>query len=72
MLFKVKHLEGIKSGDVSLAFRRWEKPAINIGTLLHTAIGLVEIGDIQMIDIENITNEDVSNAGFSNKEDLQK
>lgn len=72
MLFKVKHLEGIKSGDVSLAFRRWKKTAINKGTLLHTAIGLVEIGDIQMIDIENITNEDALNAGFSNIDELQK
>lgn len=28
MLFKQKHLEGIKSGKISLAFREWEKPAV--------------------------------------------
>ncbi|MBK9257870.1 MAG: hypothetical protein IPM42_20640 [Saprospiraceae bacterium] len=72
MLFKVKHIEGIKSGEVTLAFRSWQKAAINEGTLLHTSIGLVEIGKIQIIDQEKITHEDVIKAGFSKKELLLK
>lgn len=39
MLFKAVHLEGIKAGKITLAFRKWQKPSVKVGTLLHTAIG---------------------------------
>ncbi|MDR6568091.1 MULTISPECIES: hypothetical protein [Chitinophaga] len=38
MLFKQEHLEGISSGKVSLAFRKWEKRTVNKGSLINTGI----------------------------------
>ncbi len=72
MLFKEVHLKGIKSGKVTLAFRKWKKASIKKGTLLKTATGLVEIIDIKTVDEDKITTKDVLNAGFENKEQLLK
>ncbi len=64
MLFKDVHLQGIKSGKITLAFRMWQKSSIKCGSLLHTSIGLVKIGKIETINENDITDEDVLNAGF--------
>lgn len=72
MLFKEVHLQGIKSGTVHLAFRKWEKAAIKKGTLMKTAVGLVEIVEVTTIDENKITDNDAKNAGFLNRELLFK
>src|SRR5690606_5315177 len=72
MLFKEVHLKGIQSGKVSLAFRRWEKPTVKKGSLLKTAIGLVEIVDITTTSLKAITEAHVLKAGFDNREALLK
>lgn len=72
MLFKEVHLQGIKSGVVSLAFRSWEKVSVKKGTLLKTSIGLVDIVDITTINENEITSNDALDAGFESKEQLLK
>lgn len=72
MIFKLIHLEGIKSGNISLAFRKWKKPAIKNGSLLKTEFGQIEIGDVTLIRIDQITERDAANAGFRKKDDLLK
>lgn len=70
MLFKQDHLDGIKAGAISLAFRKWNKAAVNKGTLLKTAVGLVEIVDIVVVD--NVKDKDAQKAGFKNTAELMK
>jgi hypothetical protein len=70
MLFKKTHLNGIKKGAITLAFRKWQKPAVKAGTLIHTAIGLVAIKSITPILESDITEVDAINAGFGSKENL--
>ncbi|HMQ07547.1 MAG TPA: hypothetical protein PKC30_09620 [Saprospiraceae bacterium] len=70
MLFKETHLQGIKSGKISLAFRKWKKVAVKTGSLLLTSIGLVKIGKIQTIEENNITDQDALSAGFENSKKL--
>lgn len=72
MLFKKIHLIGIKSGEVTLAFRKWQKVSVKSGSLLHTSIGLVEIRDIQVVDEDDISEQDALHAGFSDKNQLLK
>lgn len=72
MLFKDIHLSGIKSGRITLAFRKWQKASVKIGSLLHTSIGLVEIRKIETVNENDITDKDARNAGFSGKEQLIK
>ena len=43
MLFRPADLEGIASGRITLAFRRWEKPRVLVGSKLRTSIGVLEV-----------------------------
>ncbi|WP_439489954.1 ASCH domain-containing protein [Algoriphagus sp.] len=72
MLFKEIHLSGIKSGKITLAFRKWQKSSIKIGSLLHTAFGLVEIRKIETVNENDITDKDALNAGFADNNQLLK
>ncbi|MGS2740649.1 hypothetical protein [Sinomicrobium sp. M5D2P17] len=76
MLFKNVHLEGIRSGKVTLAFRKWKKPAVKSGTILKTAVGQVEITGISPINEEELTEDDALRSGFKDvpalKKELQK
>ncbi len=66
MLFKQEHLDGVLSGKVSLAFRKWKQPAVKEGSLIHTSIGMVEITGITPCQLNRITAEDASAAGYKN------
>lgn len=70
MLFKDIHLQGIKAGKISLAFRRWQKASVRSGTLLHTPVGLIKINDISEVNEAQISETDAINAGFSTKKEL--
>lgn len=64
MLIKQKHLEGIMSGDISLAFRKWKKLAIKKGSLIKTSIGSVKIVDFAETDLSKITDDEAKLAGY--------
>lgn len=70
MLFKEKHLQRIRSGEISLTFRKWKKPAVKTGSLIKTSIGLVEIKAVSEIDASEITNNNAVNAGFASLDEL--
>ncbi len=72
MLFKEIHLSGIKSGKITLAFRRWQKASVKEGSLLHTSVGLVEIRKIETVDENDITEKDALHAGFADRKQLLK
>jgi hypothetical protein len=70
MLFKETHLNGIKSGRITLAFRKWQKASVKVGSLLHTSIGLVKISKIETVGENDITDKDALKAGFTDKMQL--
>ncbi len=70
MLFKVKHLHGIKAGEISIAFRKWKKPTVTKGTLIKTAVGQIEILDISEINEVNISHIEAIGAGYKRLTDL--
>src|SRR5687768_2967844 len=72
MLFKQTHLEGIKNGNISLAFRKWKKPSVKSGSVVKTGIGLVEISYVEIIKISQLSEKDAVSAGFQKKDDLLK
>ena len=72
MLFKEIHLSGIKSGEITLAFRKWQKVSVKSGSLSHTSVGLVEIRKIETVNENEIAEEDALNAGFADKTQLLK
>jgi hypothetical protein len=65
-------LKGIKTGEITLAFRKWVKPTVKKNGKLHTPVGLISILDLKKITLEEILPEDARKAGFAKKCDLIK
>lgn len=72
MLLKMQTLEGIANGSISLAFRRWRKPAVKAGGTLKTAIGVLAIDAVDVVDESAITAKDAVRAGFASAAELKK
>ena len=72
MLIKQVHLKKIKTGEVSLAFRKWKSRRVKKGSLIKTAIGQVEILEIEEISRNKIGNEEAILAGYNSGEELLK
>ena len=49
MLLRVAELEAIRAGRIDVAFRRWERPRLRVGTKMRTAVGLVEVTAVEQI-----------------------
>lgn len=65
MLFKNDVLAGIAKGDVTLAFRCWQKPTVQTGGTLRTAAGVLAIDAIGTVDAGGLTDEDAARSGHS-------
>lgn len=65
MLFTQEHLEGIRSGAVSLAFRKWNKLAVKKDSLMKTSIGMVQVTDVHACELSAITEKDAVKAGYA-------
>ncbi|AWC25255.1 hypothetical protein CO731_04749 [Aminobacter sp. MSH1] len=65
MLLKQATLEGIRRGDIKLAFRRWQRPTVKAGTGLRTAIGVVRIGSVEVVDEATLSEADARAAGYN-------
>jgi hypothetical protein len=72
MIFKVHQLQGIKSGTISLAFRRWEKPNVKKGSTMKTAVGVIRVTDVEPIKDNAITKSDATKAGYESIDSLMK
>ncbi len=63
MLFRPADLEGIQAGRITLAFRRWEKPRVLVGSRLRTPIGVLEVTAVDKVT--RVTNKDAKAAGYA-------
>ena len=70
MLFPMKVLDLIESGEVSVAFRSWKRPTVRSGGTLHTAIGLLRIDEVTAIERDDITDADAAAAGAASPRDV--
>lgn len=71
MLFKKHILEGIATGKVRLAFRKWRRPTVTTGGTLLTPVGQLKIREVTQITEEQIRERDASLAGFASLAELQ-
>jgi hypothetical protein len=70
VLFRRRFLDGIRAGDVTLAFRRWERPRARAGGRQRTAVGELAIESVERIDPDEITLADARRAGFESIDEL--
>ena len=71
MLFRNHFLQGIRRGEVTLAFRRWRRPSVRSGGTLKTAIGVVRIGAVRQVPESSITTRDARAAGYESISELR-
>jgi hypothetical protein len=61
MLIRPADLERIRSGEIDLAFRRWERPRVVLGTRMRTAVGVLEVTSLDRV--RTVTHADAARAG---------
>lgn len=55
MLIRPAELQAIRAGEVDLAFRRWDRPRLRVGTRMRTSVGLVEVTSLDVVAASAIT-----------------
>lgn len=64
MLLQRHVLDGIRTGAITLVFRRWRRPTVRAGGTLLTPIGQLTIAALQPMESGDITEADARRAGF--------
>ena len=70
MILRKADLDSIARGEISMVFRRWQRPTVRSGGTLLTAAGQLQIGEVTVVDLHAITPEDASRAGYESKDAL--
>jgi len=70
VLFRRRFLDGIRAGEITLAFRRWERPRARAGGRQRTAVGELAIDSVEAVDRDGITAGDARRAGFDSLDEL--
>ncbi|WP_127502740.1 hypothetical protein [Actinoplanes solisilvae] len=63
MQMRPAELAAIRAGDVDVAFRRWERPRLRVGTRMRTAVGLIEVTSVDRVPVSSLTAADARRAG---------
>lgn len=63
MMIRPGELAAIRRGDVDLAFRRWDRPRVKVGTRMRTGVGLVEVTGVDQVDLVDLSADDARRAG---------
>jgi hypothetical protein len=63
VLIRPAELAAIRDGQVDLAFRRWDRPRLKVGTRMRTAVGLVEVTAVDRVPERSLTAAQARRAG---------
>jgi hypothetical protein len=72
MLLPPKVAHGVADGSVTLAFRRWARPDVKVGSQFRTAAGVVRVDAVDLVDADTITDEDALAAGWPDATRLRR
>lgn len=70
MLFRKEFLDGISTGAITLAFRRWRRPSVRAGGTLLTPVGQLSIKSVKPVALNRISEADARRAGYESREML--
>jgi hypothetical protein len=71
MMIRPDTLAAIRAGDVDLAFRRWDRPRVVVGTTLRTRVGLLEVTSVERVALSRITADEARRAGAASLAQLR-
>jgi len=72
MMIRPDILAAIRAGDVDLAFRRWDRPRVVVGTRLRTRVGVVEVTSVEQVTASRITAAEAERAGAGSPAALRR
>ena len=70
MLIKDDVIEKIKSGEITILFRRWSRPGAKAGGSQMTQGGMIGIDTVEVVTEDEITELDARESGYGTKENL--
>jgi hypothetical protein len=70
VLFRRRSLDGIRAGEITLAFRRWDRPRARAGGRQRTLIGELAIDSVEPVARRSITAADAHRAGHASLKEL--
>jgi hypothetical protein len=71
LLFKKAFFAGLQSGDITVTYRRWQKPHVRPGGRYRChPIGVLEVDKISLVTVETIRDADALAAGFATRDAL--
>ncbi len=70
MLIKGDVIEGIRTGKISVLFRRWSRPGAKAGGTQMTQGGVIAIDAVEIVSEDDITDMDAVQAGYLSAADL--
>jgi hypothetical protein len=68
VLIRPVELAAIRAGTIDLAFRRWDRPRLLVGTRMRTAVGLVEVTSVDRV--EGVDADEARRAGAASAEEV--
>lgn len=63
MMIRPVELEAIRDGEIDLAFRRWDRARVKVGTRLRTAVGLIEVTSVDAVPLSALRADDARRCG---------
>jgi hypothetical protein len=70
VLFRRPTLDGIRAGEITLAFRRWDRPRARAGGRQRTPVGELAIDSVERVPRAAITAADARRAGHASRAEL--
>jgi hypothetical protein len=71
LLFKKPFWDGLRTGAITLTYRRWQKPHVRPrGRYRCHPIGVLEVDDIALVAVASISEDDARRAGFTTRAEL--
>src|SRR5262245_44835702 len=70
MLIKDEVLSKIRTGEVTVLFRRWSRPGAKAGGTQMTQGGGVVIDSVESVSKDEVTERDARESGYGTKENL--
>ncbi len=70
MLIKDEVIERIRTGEITVLFRRWSRPGAKAGGTQMTQGGVVGVDSVAVVLEDEITSEDAAAAGYESRDVL--
>lgn len=70
MLLKDDVIDGIKTGRITMLFRRWSRPGAKSGGTQMTQGGVIGIDTVEVVEPADITDLGARGAGYASAQDL--